>query len=82
MRTAGLYIHSSNCDLLIKFIYLYIICISYADVCGLRVWDVQRATVVKSIPKRHLAAVTKIEFIEKTRFLSVDAAGQVLMFAP
>ena len=52
-----------------------------ADVCGLRVWDVQRVAVVKSISKRHLAAVTKIEFIEKTRFLSVDAAGQVLVYA-
>ena len=47
--------------------------------CEVRVFDWRRNSLVKSVQNRHLAPVSKLEFIGSTRFLSADTQGLVLL---
>ena len=41
-----------------------------------RIYDWRRNSLLKSVPHRHLAPVSKLEFIGNTRFLSADTDGE------
>ena len=47
--------------------------------CEVRIFDWRRNSLVKSVQNRHLAPVSKLEFIGSTRFLSADTQGLVLL---
>lgn len=47
--------------------------------CDLRIFDWRRNSLIKSVQNRHLAPVSKLEFIGSARFLSADTQGLVLL---
>ena len=46
--------------------------------CDVKIWGWKRGSLVKTVEKRHRGAVTMIEFVSASRFLTADVHGLVL----